>query len=188
MENMNSTRRTLLTACALGALAFAGASHAQGKSSSPEGRFKKIDGFVFDKLPLNDAIRIVHGSGKRRLAVFSDPNCGHCKRIDKDLKAIGNVTVYMFLYPVLGDDSLAKARGVWCSRDRQKTWSDWIESGTPPAGAAQGCDTTGLQRGIELGRRYKVEGTPTLIFDDGTRVPGAIPPAWIETLLAAPAR
>ncbi|HEX7865002.1 MAG TPA: DsbC family protein [Variovorax sp.] len=137
---------------------------------------------------MNDAIRIVHGSGKRRLAVFSDPNCGHCKRIDKDLKAIGDVTVYMFLYPVLGDDSLAKARGVWCSKDRQKAWSDWIEAGTAPAGAAEACNTVGLQRGIELGRRYKVQGTPTLIFNDGTRVPGAIPSSWISTLLAAPAR
>ncbi|SCX58663.1 DsbC family protein [Variovorax sp. EL159] len=184
---MTFARRPLLLAgCALAMFASAGASHAQAGNKNPlEGRFQKIEGFAFDKLPLNDAIKTVHGNGKYRLAVFSDPNCGHCKRIDKDLKAIGNVTVYVFLYPVLGADSLAKARAIWCSGNRQKAWSDWIDSGTAPADAATACSTDGLQRGIDLGRQYKVEGTPTLVFSDGTRVPGAIPPPWISTLLEA---
>lgn len=178
------TRRAILLNGISGLLASAGAGHAQAEGkSSPEGRFEKIPGFAFDRLPLADAIRVVHGNGQRRIAVFSDPNCGHCKRVDKDLQAIGDVTVYVFLYPVLGADSLAKSRALWCSKDKPRAWADWVAAGAAPAAAAEACDTAGLQRGVALGRQFKVEGTPTLVFSDGTRVPGAIPARWISTLL-----
>lgn len=185
---MKLSRRPFLVLGSLGALVLASTCHAGANDSSPEGRFEKIERFDFDRLPLGDAIKIVHGSGKRRLAVFSDPNCGHCKRVDKDLKAIGDVTVYVFLYPVLGADSQGKSRGIWCSKEKQKAWIEWVEAGTAPANAPDSCDTGGLQRGMELGRRYKAEGTPMLIFNDGTRVPGAIPAQWIARLLAASAK
>jgi len=125
----------------------------------------------------------VRGNGKRKLAVFEDPNCGYCKQFERDLKTVDNVTVYLFLYPVLGPDSNVKSRDIWCSKDKAKTWADWMTAGVKPETGS--CDTAALQRNIEFGRKYNITGTPTLIFADGTRAPGAIPAAQVEKQLSA---
>ena len=150
-----------------------------------EERVEKLSEVAFDKLPLQDSIKIVRGNGKRKLAVFEDPNCGYCKRFEKDMKTVDNVTVYLFLYPVLGPDSSVKSRDIWCSKDKGKAWADWMETSTKPATAASSCDVTPLQRNVEFGRKYNITGTPTLIFSNGTRTPGAIPAEQVEKQLAA---
>ncbi|QRF57058.1 DsbC family protein [Variovorax paradoxus] len=152
-----------------------------------EERVAKLSEVAFDKLPVKDAIKIVRGNGKRKLAVFEDPNCGYCKRFEKDMKSVDNVTVYLFLYPVLGPDSTVKSRDIWCSKDKGKAWSDWMEAGTRPATAPGSCDVTALQRNVEFGRRYNITGTPTLIYSNGTRTPGAVPAEQVEKQLAASA-
>src|SRR2546421_6496600 len=83
-----------------------------------EERQRKLLAVAFDHLPLKDAFTIVRGNGKRKVAIFEDPNCGYCKRLEQDLQKVDNVTVYLFLYPILGDDSVVKARNLWCSRDK----------------------------------------------------------------------
>ena len=150
-----------------------------------EERVEKLTAVAFDQLPLKDSIKIVRGNGKRKLAVFEDPNCGYCKRFEKDMKTVDNVTVYLFLYPVLGPDSTVKSRDIWCSKDKGKAWSDWMEASAKPATASGSCDVTALQRNVEFGRKYNITGTPTLIFSDGTRTPGAIPAEQVEKQLAA---
>jgi len=159
----------------------------QARKNLTEERVDKLRQVDFDKLPLKDAFKIVRGNGKRQLAVFEDPNCGYCKQFERDLKNVDNVTVHLFLYPVLGPDSTAKSRDIWCSKDKGKTWSDWMTAGTRPEAAAANCDATALQRNIEFGRKHNITGTPTLIFSDGTRAPGAIPSAQVEKQLTAAA-
>ena len=148
-----------------------------------EERVEKLSQVAFDKLPGKDAIKIVRGNGKRRLAVFADPNCGYCKQFERDLTKIDNVTIQLFLYPVLGPDSVVKSRNIWCAKDKAKSWDDWMQRGVAPAAAE--CDTTALTRNREFGQKYNITGTPTLIFSDGTRAPGAIPAAQVEKQLAA---
>jgi thiol:disulfide interchange protein DsbC len=150
-----------------------------------EERVEKLSAVAFDQLPLKDSIKIVRGNGKRKLAVFEDPNCGYCKRFEKDMKTVDNVTVYLFLYPVLGPDSTVKSRDIWCSKDKGKAWGDWMETSAKPVTAPGSCDVTALQRNVEFGRKYNITGTPTLIFSDGTRTPGAIPAEQVEKQLAA---
>lgn len=140
----------------------------------------------FNRLPLKDAFKIVRGNGKRVVAVFEDPNCGYCRRFEADLQKVENVTIYMFLYPILGPDSLSKSSAIWCAVDRSRTWQDWMIHGVRIPAAAV-CDTTALSRNIEFGRQHKITGTPTLIFADGSRVPGAIPAADVEKQLAVQA-
>jgi thiol:disulfide interchange protein DsbC len=149
-----------------------------------EERVEKLSAIDFAALPLKDAITLVRGNGKRKLAVFEDPNCGYCKRFERDLQKVDNVTVYLFLYPILGQDSLDKSRNIWCAKDKAKAWQDYMLR-DQPVSAAQ-CDTAALQRNLELGRKHKITGTPTLIAADGTRVPGAIGTAQIEKLIATP--
>ena len=148
-----------------------------------EERIEKLSQFAFDKLPSKDAIKIVRGNGKRRLAVFADPNCGYCKQFERDMTKVDNVTIQLFLYPVLGPDSVTKARNIWCSKDKAKSWNDWMQRGVVPETSE--CDTAALTRNREFGQKYNITGTPTLVFSDGTRAPGAIPAAQVEKQLAA---
>ena len=149
-----------------------------------EERLEKLTAIDFAALPLKDAITLVRGNGKRKLAVFEDPNCGYCKRFERDLQKVDNVTVYLFLYPILGQDSVDKSRNIWCAKDKAKAWHDQMLR-DQAASQAQ-CDTAAIQRNLELGRKHKITGTPTLIAADGTRVPGAIGAAQIEKLIATP--
>jgi thiol:disulfide interchange protein DsbC len=152
------------------------------KRNLTEEREAKLNAIDFSALPLKDAITLVHGNGKRKLAVFEDPNCGFCKRFERDLAKVDNVTVYLFLFPVLGPNSTEKSRNVWCAKDPATAWKDMMQRDTPPA-AAQ-CNTAAIDRNLEFGHKYKITGTPTLVAQDGTRVPGAINASQIEKLLA----
>ncbi len=139
------------------------------------------------QLPLKDAIVIRQGSGARKLAVFVDPNCGFCKRFERDLSTIRNVTVYNFLLPALGPDSMAKSRDIWCARDPGTAWRRWMLEGVQPAPAAASCKTDAIERNLAFSRTHRITGTPSVFFEDGTRQPGAIPAEQLEALLAAAA-
>jgi thiol:disulfide interchange protein DsbC len=147
-----------------------------------EERLDKLMAIDFSALPVQDAFTIVRGSGKRKVAVFEDPNCGYCKRFERELQKVDNVTVYMFLYPILGRDSTEKSRNIWCSKDKAKAWQDFMVR--DQAVPAASCDATALMRNLEFGKKYKISGTPTLVFADGTRVPGAIGAPLVEKYLA----
>lgn len=148
-----------------------------------EERINKLTAIKFDSLPLKDAFIIVRGNGARKLAVFEDPNCGYCKRFERDLQRVDNITVYMFLYPILGQDSAEKSKAIWCAKDKAQAWQDWMLRDQPAPAAAAMCDASALLRNIEFGKSYRIQGTPTLFFEDGTRVPGAIDTQQIEKQL-----
>ncbi len=147
-----------------------------------EERQQKITAIDFKTLPLKDAITIVRGKGERKLAVFEDPNCGYCKRFERELAKADNITVYLFLYPILGKDSVDKSKAIWCAKDQDKAWLDWMVRDQTPANAS--CDTAAIKRNVEFGQKMKITGTPTLVFVDGTRVPGAIDLAQVEKMMA----
>lgn len=147
-----------------------------------EERVDKLTAVAFKDLPFKDAFTIVRGNGKRKLAVFEDPNCGYCKRFERDLQKVDNITVYMFLYPILSQDSAEKSKSIWCAKDPGKAWQDWMVREQAPAAAS--CDASALARNVELGRKHKISGTPTLIFTNGNRVPGAIDDKQLEKLLS----
>ncbi|MDO9142897.1 DsbC family protein [Rhodoferax sp.] len=151
------------------------------KRNLTEERVEKLSAIDFGALPLKDAFTMVRGNGKRKLAVFEDPNCGYCKRFEKDLQKVDNVTVYLFLYPILGKDSVEKSKNIWCAKDKVKAWQDWMVRDVTPAAAS--CDSAAIARNVELGRKFKITGTPTLVFADGSRVPGAVSADQVEKRL-----
>lgn len=134
-------------------------------------------------LPLELAIKQVRGNGKATLITFEDPNCGYCRRLAKDLQKLKDATVYTFLMPVLGDDSVAKSKAIWCSADRAKAWNDWMVGGTKPAEPKKDC-VAPIDKLVGVGRGFEVSGTPTILFSDGSKSPGFIPLAEIEKRLA----
>lgn len=146
-------------------------------------RIDKLTAIDFSSLPLKDAIVWKSGTGKRRLVVFADPNCGYCKRFERDVSSVKDVTVYTFLYPILGGDSSDKSKAIWCSKDPTATWRNWMIDGTVPPKLLGNCEAP-LERNLQLGRKHRINGTPALVFEDGSRVPGAMGAAQIEQRLA----
>uniref|UniRef100_B1XSY5 Thiol:disulfide interchange protein n=1 Tax=Polynucleobacter necessarius subsp. necessarius (strain STIR1) TaxID=452638 RepID=B1XSY5_POLNS len=130
-----------------------------------------------DLSPAN-AIKYVRGNGSRQLAVFSDPNCGHCKRLEKLLQQLENVIIYTYLIPILSSDSAQKSKQIWCSADPYKAYIDWMINGITPSGKGE-CNTP-LDKNMAFAKTYGITGTPTLFFTDGSRFPGAVQITDIE--------
>ena len=125
-----------------------------------------------------NAIKNVRGNGSRQLAVFSDPNCGYCKRLEKSLQQLDNVTIYTYLIPILSPDSAQKSKQIWCSSDAYKSYTDWMINGIAPSGKSD-CNTP-LDKNMAFAKTYGITGTPTLFFTDGSRFPGAVQITDIE--------
>jgi thiol:disulfide interchange protein DsbC len=147
-------------------------------------RIDKISQIKFSDLPLENAIKTVKGDGKRVLAVFEDPNCPYCKKFRKTLGEMDNVTVYTFMYNILSEDSSVKAKNIWCSADNKQALEDWMVGGKAPVTAAASC-TSPNDKVLELGRRLKISGTPTIFFADGSRIPGAVDGKGLESKLSS---
>jgi thiol:disulfide interchange protein DsbC len=147
-------------------------------------RIDKLTAVDFASLPLKDAIVWKQGTGARKLVVFADPNCGYCKKFEKEMQQVKDVTVYTFLIPILGGDSPEKSRDIWCAKDNAAVWRDWMIKGSAPARSMGQCDTAAIQRNLALSKKIRVNGTPALVFEDGKRVPGAMAPEQVEKQLA----
>jgi thiol:disulfide interchange protein DsbC len=158
------------------------------RTNLTEARVNTLSAIDFAKLPLKDAVVWKTGTGARKMAVFSDPNCGYCKRLEGDIQKLKNVTVYTFLIPVLGADSNAKSRNIWCAKEKTNVWLDWMLRAKTPAVAEEGCDATAIERNAALGRKHRVNGTPAIVFTDNTRVPGAMSADEIEKRLTPAAK
>ena len=128
-----------------------------------------------------NAIKNVRGNGSRQLAIFADPNCGYCKRLEKSLQQLDNVTIYTYLIPILSPDSAQKAKQIWCSPDPYKAYIDWMVSGVSPSGKTD-CSNP-LDKNLTTAKSYGITGTPTIFFTDGSRFPGAVQITDIEKKL-----
>src|SRR5690606_29145728 len=145
-------------------------------------RLEELSKVSFSSLPLELAVKQVKGDGTRQIAVFEDPNCGYCKRLHETLKDVDNITVYTFLFPILSPDSTVKARNIWCAKDQAATWRNWMLDGKTPPEAK--CETP-VETVLALGRKMMVQGTPAIIFADGSRVNGALPLDALNKKLAS---
>jgi len=146
-------------------------------------RMEKQQRIDFGQLPLGDAIKTVHGRGERVLAVFSDPDCPYCKRLEAELDKLDNVTLYIFPYPLEGlhPEAVDKAAAVWCASDRARAWADLMRTGKIPA--RRNCENP-IQRNIQMAQRLGINGTPTMLSADGRMLSGAVPSDRIEQWLA----
>ncbi len=143
----------------------------------------RITSIDFDSLPLGSAIKKVKGNGSRKVAVFSDPDCPFCKRIEQEFEKMNDVTIYILLYPIeqLHPKAPERARSIWCSSNRLKAWDDYLLRGVAPT--AKGDCANPVAEIVEFARKKGINGTPTLVFADGNRVPGALTAAQLEQQL-----
>lgn len=154
----------------------------QTQENLTEGRVAELTKVDPNTLPISQAIKTVKGNGSRKLWVFADPECGYCKQLENTLTKAENVTIYTFLMPVLGQKSYQNAESIWCAKDRSKAWTNYM-LGTMPV-ATNKCDNP-LDANMKLGQSLGVNGTPTLIMENGTKVPGAVPLERLNQMLAA---
>jgi len=154
---------------------------ANTKRNLTEARQRELNRVAWDSLPLDLAFKRVKGNGSRKLAIFADADCPYCKRLEADLKKLNDVTIYTFLFPIdqLHPDASRKSAILWCAPDRARAWDDFFASGKLPDN--KGDCPTPIKETAALGEKLHVAATPTLIFADGSLVPGAIPLAQIET-------
>lgn len=155
----------------------------KAKKNLTEERVTQLNRIDFATLPFKDALVWKTGTGKRRIAVFADPNCGYCKRFEKSLQDMKDVTVYTFLIPILGGDSAEKSRAIWCAKDGTATWLAWMLKGEQPPKAPASCDDAAIERNLALSRRIHVNGTPAILLEDGNRIPGAVGAVELERRL-----
>jgi len=148
-----------------------------------EERMRKLNAVKFDSLPLDQAVKIQRGSGKRVLAMFSDPHCPYCKSIEQTLQQIDDITIYVFMFPVIRPDLADQSKAVWCSPDRAKAWIDVALRGKPPT-VAPSCANP-VEKNLQLGRSLGVNSTPTLILASGEKVSGALTKDDLTDLLDA---
>jgi len=154
---------------------------ANTKKNMTEARLRQLNRIAFDGLPLNLAFKRVKGDGQRKLAIFSDADCPYCAKLEEELKSIDNVTIYTFLFPIdqLHPDSARKSRIIWCAPDRANAWDEFFAKRVLPGNNGD-CDNP-LAATNALGSKLKVVATPTLVFADGSIVPGALPASRLES-------
>lgn len=155
----------------------------RGKINLSQQRLNELRAVRFDSLPLEKSFTVVKGKGERRLAVFTDPDCPFCRRLEQELAKLDNLTVHIFLYPLadLHPGAPQIARNVWCAADRPGSWTAYMLEGKAPDKAGD-CEAP-LTQIAELATRLGIEGTPALIFGNGRRVDGYLPAHEIEALL-----
>ena len=147
-----------------------------------EARMRKLNAIRFADLPLAQAFKIVRGKGTRQLAYFSDPRCPYCKRFDQELTKVDDVTVHVFMLPIIAPDSAAISKAVWCAPDRSKAWLDLMLREVAPPAPKANCETP-LEKNLALSKKFRINGTPTLVFADGQRVAGMIPAGRLSKML-----
>jgi len=123
---------------------------------------------------LEDSIVRDMGLKSNHIVVFTSPDCGHCKQLERDLQTLDDVRIHTFLLAEPGSHNFEIAKNIWCSEDRSKAYSEWMLNDIAPK--AQDCDTGALTRNLELARRWpvSVHHLPTVFIPDAReRIDGA---------------
>jgi thiol:disulfide interchange protein DsbC len=144
------------------------------KKNLTSGRVDELNRIEFATLPFDRAIKITHGNGKRQLAIFSDPDCPYCRRLEKELASLEDVTIYTFLFPLasIHPKAAAKSEAIWCAPDRAAAWLQWMVEGKEPE--SRTCESNPTSQLVELGKKLHITGTPTMYFSDGRRQTGGM--------------
>ena len=179
----------ILYSDAQGAYLFTGhLVDARSDRNLTEERLQKLTAIEFSALPLELAVKIQRGNGKRVLAIFTDPYCPYCRKLEQVLKPLDDITVYVFMFPVIRPDAADHSRAVWCSKDRVGAWLELAASDKPVVPTATANCANPVDKVLELGRVLRVRSTPTLYFANGERTEGGIPLGQLRAKLDEAAR
>ena len=147
-------------------------------------RIDALNVIDFTQLPLKDAIKTVRGNGSRKVAIFSDPDCPYCRKLEQELPKLENVTIYTFLMPLDGlhPEASQKAKAIWCSGNKLQALDGYMLHDKSPD-MNKTCDNP-IDRNVQLGQKLNINGTPTLISADGRVLPGMAGADQLEKFIA----
>jgi thiol:disulfide interchange protein DsbC len=148
-----------------------------------EERLRKLNAVKFESLPLDLAVKVQRGNGKRVLAMFSDPYCPACRQFERALAQIDDITIYVFMYPVIRPENADHSRAVWCSPDRAKAWLELAAAPRPKVPEVSASCANPVDKVLETGRKLGVNSTPTLFLANGERLSGGLAAADLKDLL-----
>jgi thiol:disulfide interchange protein DsbC len=155
---------------------------ASGRDLTDE-RLRKLNAVKFESLPLDLAVKVQRGSGKRVLAMFSDPYCPACRKFEAELAQVDDITIYVFMYPVIRPENANHSRAVWCSPDRAKAWLELAAAARPKVPQALPTCANPVDKLLEAGQRLGVNSTPTLFLANGERLTGGVAAGDLKDLL-----
>ena len=179
----------ILYSDAQGAYLFTGhLVDARSDRNLTEERLRKLTAIEFSALPLDLALKIQRGNGKRVLAMFSDPYCPYCRKLEQQLMQLDDISVYVFMFPVIRPELADHSRAVWCSKDRIRAWLDLAALDIPKVPAAAADCANPVDKVLALGRSLRIRSTPTLFFTNGDRIDGGIATGQLRTKLDELAR
>lgn len=160
----------------------------QSKRNLTAARNAKLMEVKWDTLPLANAIKEVKGNGSRKLAIFSDADCPYCRKLEPELEKLTNVTIYTFLYPIEGlhPNAVPTSKKIWCEKDRLKAWKAYMLKGEEPKSAGDCANP--VDENVALGAKLRVSGTPTMVLENGTRIPGYVSAEKLEQMLTSASR
>ena len=154
--------------------------------SLTEERLRQLTSIDWNTLPFKWALTTRRGDGRREIAIFSDPNCPFCRKFEKDVASVENITVHIFMYPVIKAESVQQTKSVWCSKDRAKAWNDLMLRDIQPT-APTDCPTP-IDELVALGKKLGTTSTPTWFLRNGEKYQGALPMSEVVPLLDRAAR
>ncbi len=137
-------------------------------------------------LPLKIAIQKVIGNGKRKIAIFTDPECPFCKRLEQEtVPNLKNVTIYYFLFPLsIHENAMSDSQKILCSETPEITYTNWMKNNKSLPSNTKCDNAKVLDTMISTGNKIGIEHTPTIILTDGKVVPGLIPADYLNQLMA----
>ena len=148
-----------------------------------EERLRKLNAIKFESLPLDLAVKVQRGNGKRVLAMFSDPYCPACRQFERTLAQMDDITIYVFMYPVIRPENIDHSRAVWCSTDRAKAWLELAAAPRAKVPEAPASCPNPVDKVLEVGQKLGVNSTPTLFFANGERMAGGLRPEDLKEML-----
>jgi thiol:disulfide interchange protein DsbC len=155
---------------------------ASGRDLTDE-RLRKLNAVKFESLPLDLAVKVQRGNGKRVLAMFSDPYCPACRKFEAELAQVDDITIYVFMYPVIRPENANHSRAVWCSTDRAKAWLELAAAPRPKVPQAGANCANPVDKLLEAGRKLGVNSTPTLFLANGERLSGGVSAPDLKEML-----
>src|SRR3990172_8689491 len=144
---------------------------------------------LIDAVGEKNMIVIAPKDVKHTITVFTDVDCGYCRKLNRDVPALNSsgIKVRYLFFPRNGLDSetYKTTVSVWCAKDRVKAIN------TAKAGGKVEAKTCAnpVKDHYELGQRVGVSGTPVIVLENGQMLPGYLPPdKLLQAVSAASAK
>lgn len=157
------------------------------KQSITEARVKQLSVVDFRSLPLNIALKQTIGTGERKIAIFTDPDCPFCKRLETDtIPKLKNVTIYYFLFPLtsIHANAAIDSKKILCSENPDRAYLQWMTDSKALGNKTECANAKVLTQMQEVGKKViQVEATPTIVLENGNIVAGLVPADYLGKLI-----